>query len=147
VQRFLELAVELRDAGSAAWSRLGHDDAGEEVFRWVASAGELSPFFGRIMPRNFSSCSLCFNAGKTILVSRPARLFTYFDDVDLPISEATIVPVHDTSGVALGTIWVVHHNEQTFARLVDDLAIQLVLALKLMGDVKTHGQSWFATLP
>ena len=144
MQRFLELTVELCDAGSACWSRLGHNDAGEEVFWWDALAGELSPYVGRSTPRNFSSCGLCLDAGKIILVSRPARLFTYFDDVDVPIAEAMIVPVHDTGGVALGTIWVVHHNEEKFdasdARVVEELAIQLVLALKLMGDVKNHGQ-------
>jgi two-component sensor histidine kinase len=144
VRRFLELVVELCDAGSAGWSRLGHDDVGEEIFRWDALAGDLWRHGGPTTPRNFSSCGLCLDAGKTILVSRPARHFTYFDDVDVPIAEAMIVPVHDTGGVALGTIWVVHHNEEKFdasdARVVEELAIQLVLALKLMGDVKTHGQ-------
>lgn len=145
VQRFLELAVELCDAGSAGWSRLGHDDAGDEVFRWDAVAGELSPCAGKTVPRNFSPCTLCLDAGKTILVSRPARLFRYFDDVDAPIVEALVVPLYDASGVALGTIWIAHHNDANFdasdARVVEELAVQLELALKLMGDDQTHGQA------
>ena len=142
VQRFLELAVELCDAGSAGWSRLGHNDAGEEVFWWDALAGEFSPFVGGTTPRNFSPSGLCLDAGKTVLVSRPARVFSYFDDVDVPIVEALIVPVYDASGDALGTIWVVHHTDAKFdsndARVMEELAVQLELALKIMGDDKTH---------
>lgn len=142
VQRFLELAVDLCDAGSAGWSRFGHNDAGEEVFWWDALAGEFSPFVGGTTPRNFSPCGLCLDAGKTVLVSRPARLFSYFDDVDVPIVEALIVPVYDASGTALGTIWVVHHTDAKFdasdARVMEELAAQLELAFKLVSDTKTH---------
>ena len=90
VQRFLDLAIELCDAGSAGWSRLAHDDAGAEVFRWDAVAGELSPFAGNTVPRDFSPCTLCLDAGKTILLSRPAQVFTYFDEIAVPIVEALI---------------------------------------------------------
>ena len=142
VQRFLDLAVELCDAGSAGWSRLGHNDAGEEVFWWDALAGEFAPFVGGTTPRNFSPCGLCLDAGKTVLVSRPARLFSYFDDVDVPIVEALIVPVYDPTGAALGTIWVVHHTDANFdandARVMEELAVQLELAFKLVSDAKTH---------
>lgn len=144
VQRFLDLAVELCDAGSAGWSRLGHNDAGNEVFWWDALAGEFSPFVGSTTPRNFSPCGLCLDAGKTVLVSRPARVFSYFDDVDVPIVEALIVPVYDLGGAALGTIWVVHHSDAKFdasdARVMEELAVQLVLAFKLVNDAKTHRQ-------
>ena len=142
VQRFLELAVELCDAGSAGWSRLGHNDTGEEIFWWDALAGEFSPFVGGTTPRNFSPCGLCLDAGKTVLVSRPARVFTYFDDVDVPIAEALIVPVYGANGAPLGTIWVVHHTDAKFdandARVMEELAVQLELALKIMGDDKMH---------
>ena len=115
-----------------------------EVFRWDAVAGELSPFAGNTVPRDFSPCTLCLDAGKTILLSRPARVFTYFDDIDVPIVEALIVPLYAASGVALGTIWIAHHNDTKFdasdARVMEELVVQLELALKLMGDVKTHGR-------
>jgi len=150
VQRFLALALELCGAGSAGWSRLGRDGAGAEVFWWDALAGEFAPFVGGTTPREFSPCGLCLDARKTILVSRPARLFTYFNEVDVPIVEALIVPVYAASGAALGTIWVVHHNDEKFdasdARVMEELAVQLELALKLMGDAKTHGQEMAAKI-
>lgn len=142
VQRFLDLAVELCDAGSAGWSRLAHSDTGDEVFRWDAVAGELSPYVGLTVLHNFSPYALCLDAGKTILVSPPTR--TFCDDVDARITEALIVPLYDASGAALGTIWIAHHNDMKFdasdARVMEELAVQLQLALKLMGDTKTHEQ-------
>jgi two-component sensor histidine kinase len=144
VQRFLVLAMELCTAGSAGWSRLAHDDAGAEVFRWDAVAGELAAYAGKTVPRSFSPCTLCLENGKTILLSRPARVFTYFDEIDVPIVEALIVPLYDSGGIALGTIWIAHHNDMKFdandARVMEELVVQLALALKLMSDDKSHGQ-------
>ena len=140
VQRFLESAVELCNAGSAGWSRLGRNDAEEVVFVWDALAGSFAPYVGGTTPRDFSPCGLCLNAGRTVLVAKPARVFTYFNKVDVPITEALIVPVYDAAGAALGTIWVVQHDDKSFdaedARVMEQLAVLLVLALKLMGDGK-----------
>jgi two-component sensor histidine kinase len=142
VQRFLELAMELCGAGSAGWSRLTQNVSREEVFSWDALAGECSPYVGRVMPRHLSPCGLCLDAGKTILVSRPAQIFSSFS-IDAPVIEALLVPVYDVSGIALGVLWVVHHDDRLFdahdARVMEELSVQLVLALKLMGDAKTHG--------
>jgi two-component sensor histidine kinase len=144
VQRFLELAVELCDAGSAGWSRLGRNDAGDEVFWWDALAGELSPHVGGTAPRHLSPCGLCLDAGKSVLVAWPAEFLTYYNDIIVPMAEMLIVPAYDTGGAALGTIWVVHHDDKRFdasdVRIMEELAVQLVLALKLKRDAKTHGQ-------
>ena len=144
VQRFLDLAVDLCSAGSAGWSRLGRNATGEQVFWWDALAGQLGSHTGGTTPRNFSPCGLCLDAGKTVLVARPARVFTYFNDVDVAIVEALIVPVYDTSGAALGTIWVVHHDTKRFdandAVVMEELAVQLVLALKTINDARRHDE-------
>ena len=150
VQRFLDVAVDLCEAGSAGWSRLGNNEAGEKVFHWDALAGRLAPHVGGTTPRSFSPCGLCLDAGTTVLVARPARIFTYFNSVDVPIIEALIVPVYATDGGALGTIWVVHHDGQTFdtkdAQVMEELAVQLVLALKCIEDAKRHQQEIAAKL-
>ncbi|HVL71988.1 MAG TPA: histidine kinase dimerization/phosphoacceptor domain -containing protein [Beijerinckiaceae bacterium] len=138
VQRFLELALRLCGAGSAGLSTLAQDENGEPVFRWDALAGAFSPYVGGTTPRDFSPCGLCLDAGTTILLDRPARVFTYFDRAESPITEGLVVPLFDTGRVPLGTLWVASHDEHRFdanhARIMEHLAVQLVLALKLAGE-------------
>jgi hypothetical protein len=138
VTRFLELAIELCPAaGSSGLSELGHSDDGDEVFRWTALAGELAPYAGGTTPRDFSPCGLCLSQGKTVLVEKPARLFTYFNEAHVPIVEGLIVPLYDSAGEPLGTLWITSHDEKvrgfdsTDARVMERLAAQLLLSMKL----------------
>ena len=136
IQRFLDLALELcPTAGSAGLSELAEKD-GEPVFEWTAMAGAYAGFVGGTTPRDFSPCGLCLDRHHTILVQRPARLFPYFNDANPPICEGLIVPLYDTGKKAIGTLWVVTHRpsgkfDPTDARVMEQLAVQLVLAIKL----------------
>ena len=138
VQRFLELAIELCPAaGSAGLSELEQNEQGEPVFRWTALAGEFAPYVGGTTPRDFSPCGLCLSHGSTILVERPARVFTYFDAAHVPIVEGLIVPLYEADGTAIGTLWVTSHSEDvrgfdsSDARVMEHLAAQLLLSMKL----------------
>lgn len=138
VQRFLDLAVKLCPAaGSAGLSEVDTGDEGEPIFRWTALAGEFAPYVGGTTPRYFSPCALCLAQGSTILVERPARIFAYFEAAHVPIVEGLIVPLYDPAGEALGTLWVVSHDEEvrgfdsTDARVMERLAAQLLLSMKL----------------
>jgi two-component sensor histidine kinase/PAS domain-containing protein len=135
LKRFLELAIILCDAGSAGISLLDTDAAGKSVFRWDTLAGPLAVHLNDTTPRYFSPCGLCLDAGRTILVDRPTRAFDYFSSAVKPLMEALIVPLYDTGGLALGTIWIVCHDANRFdaedARVMEQLAIQMVLALKV----------------
>lgn len=88
-------------------------------------------------PRNFSPCGLCLSQGSTILVDRPARVFTYFNIAHVPIVEGLIVPLYEVDGEPLGTLWVTSHSEDvrgfdsTDARVIERLASQLLLSMKL----------------
>jgi two-component sensor histidine kinase len=141
VRRFPEFAMRLCDAGSAGWSRL-RSNGPVRSFSWDSLAGIFAPYAGGTTPRAFSPCGLCLDSGKTMLVSRPARHFTYFEAVEEPVAEILIVPVYDTDGVVLGTLWVAHHDHKRFdahdARAIEQLSVQLVLALKLIDDAKAH---------
>ena len=135
VKRFLELAVTLCDAGSAGLSLLEDLPDGGRQFRWDAMAGPLDVHVGGTTPFDFSPCGMCLSQGRTILVSRPFRAFPYFEVVVQPLMEGLVVPLYDTGGVALGTIWIVHHDiarhfDAEDARVMEQLAIQMVLALK-----------------
>jgi two-component sensor histidine kinase len=139
IQRFLEIALALCGAGSSGLSVLAQDDKGEPIFRWDALAGAFAPFVGGTTPRDFSPCGLCLNRDTTILVSRPARVFRYFEAAEPAIVEGLIVPVHGADGAPLGTLWVIHHDEAgrfdtEDARVMGELAVQLTLALALLRD-------------
>jgi two-component sensor histidine kinase len=139
IQQFLDLASTLCRAGSSGLSLLGHDEKGEPIFRWEALAGAFAPYVGGTTPRGFSPCGLCLDRGSIILVSRPARVFRYFEAVEAEIDECLIVPVRGTDGTPVGTLWVIHHdNESRFdcedARVLEDLSVQLTLALRLLQD-------------
>lgn len=137
VDRFLDLALELCPAaGSSGLSEIARNAAGEEIFLWTALAGAYARFVGGSTPRNFSPCWLCLERKRTVLVDRPARVFDYLADADPPIVEGLIVPLYDGGGEALGTLWVASHDparrfDATDARVMEQLAVQLVLALKL----------------
>lgn len=137
IQGFLDLALELCPAaGSAGLSELQTNAEGETIFAWTAMSGALAHHVGGTTPRDFSPCGLCLDSHHTILVDRPARVFTYFEAADPRIFEGLVVPLYDTGKRPLGTLWVVTHSsdaelDATDARVMEQLAVQLVLALKL----------------
>lgn len=137
IQRFLDLAIELCPAaGSAGLSELTGPDQPDAVFTWTAMSGALAPYLGGTTPRDFSPCGLCLDHHHTILVNRPARVFTYFNEAEPEIVEGLIVPLYDTGKKPIGTLWVTCHDDgpgfdPTDARVMEQLAVQLVLAIKL----------------
>lgn len=137
IQRFLDLALELCPAaGSAGLSEISADTAGKAVFEWTAMSGAFASYVGGTTPRDFSPCGLCLEQHHTILVDRPGRIFTYFNDAEPEIVEGLIVPLYDTGKRPIGTLWVVTHDrdskfDPTDARIMEQLAVQLVLAIKL----------------
>lgn len=132
LQKFVELTLEVCQAGSAGISLLERTDSGDEVFRWNALAGRFAAYVGGSTPRNWSPCGACLDAGGPVLLSYPARAFTYFNDVSIPIVEGLVLPIYAPDGRPFGTIWVISHEEsrqfdQEDARTMASLA-QLVSA-------------------
>lgn len=137
IRRFLDLALELCPAaGSAGLSELTEHSDGEQVFEWTALAGAFAPYEGGSTPRHFSPCGLCLDNHHTILLDRPGRLFTYLSHAEPEIVEGLVVPLYDTGKRPLGTLWITSHDpdarfDPTDARVMEQLAVQLVLAIKL----------------
>ncbi|CAH0306776.1 GAF domain-containing protein [Roseomonas sp. CECT 9278] len=139
IARFLDITLELCDAGSAGLSILVDQPGGTRAFHWDCLSGAFERFSGGTTPVDFSPCGLCIAAGKAILVERPARVFTYLHDAAPAIVEGLIVPLYDGRGVALGTLWVVSHDEHRrfdarTARQMGDLAALLALAIRLRAE-------------
>jgi len=139
-RRFVELALDLCRAGSAGISMLEEEERGASLFRWTALAGEFAPFIGGTSPRHFSPCGLCIDQDKAILVSRPARLFEYFNEASAPIIEGLVVPLRDAEGRPVGTIWIVAHDEErqfdaTDVAILQQISSFFALATRMASDV------------
>jgi two-component sensor histidine kinase len=68
-------------------------------------------------------------------------MFTYFNDAAPQIVEGLVIPLYDTGKRPLGTLWVASHEaghqfDATDARVMEQLAVQLVLAIKLRKKAK-----------
>ncbi|MGN6470002.1 MAG: PAS domain S-box protein [Rhizobiaceae bacterium] len=134
LDRLVVLAVQLCDAGSAGISLLEETPEGETIFRWVAVAGSFSSYVGGFTPRNHSPCGICLDRNEPILLSHPYRVFEYFNDASPAIIEGLILPFYGEDGDALGTIWIVSHEEgrgfdqgtlETMKRLAEFTALAL----------------------
>ncbi len=110
LQSLVEMAIELCDAETAGVSLIETQPEGEEVVRWVAMAGTLAAQVGGCTPRNNSPCGVCLEQGSPVLFSHPERYFTYFQAANIPFVEALVLPLI-CEGQALGTIWIITHEE------------------------------------
>ena len=116
---------------------LRFNDGGPAIAHWEAVSGALALHEGTDAPRDFSPCGLCLDAGATVLIGQPERAFPYLRNTPPSILEDLIVPLLDRANKPLGTLWVAHHNATSRfssddARILEQLATQLVLALKLL---------------
>jgi RNA polymerase sigma factor (sigma-70 family) len=125
LNRLARLGLSLCDAGTAGVSLLESTPDGQ-VFRWQTLAGKLARYEGGATPRNWSPCGACLDAGKPILYACPARRFTYFNEIDTPIVEGLVIPIY-AGGEAIGTIWIVSHDEERGFD-AEDLRIMVSLA-------------------
>jgi two-component sensor histidine kinase len=151
LRHLLEIARYLCDAGTAGLSLLRRDSAGQAMVRWEAISGALAPYEGTDAPRDCSPCGLCLDTSTTILVSRPERAFNCLHDTRPSIVEDLIVPLYDSTRNPLGTLWIAHHDctsrfSSDDVRIVEQLAVQLVLTLRLMEHARERQQA-LALLP
>ena len=142
----LEIARVLCHAGTAGVSLLRLNNAGETVVHWEAVSGALAAYEGIDMPRQSTPCGRCLDVRTAILVSRPARFFTALTNTHPSICEYLIVPLYDATGAELGTIWLAHHDSTSRfssddARIVEQLAHQLVLGMKLEEHARNRDQA------
>jgi two-component sensor histidine kinase len=143
LDEFVRLAVDLCDAGSAGVSLLETTPAGESIFRWAALGGAFASYVGGTTPRNFSPCGMCLDRGAPIVLSKPGRVFTYFNQASPEILEGLIVPLYGADRQPVGTIWIVSHDpDRTFcredARTMEHLGEFTVLALQVAHEAESR---------
>jgi len=124
LQHLVETALELCQAQSPGISLL-EEDAGRPIFRWHALAGQYAPHVWGTTPRDFSPCGTVLDTDSVQLMSRLDRHFSYFAEVTPRIEEALLIPLH-VEGKAVGTIWVIAHDQ---SRTFDNEDVRMMRAL------------------
>ncbi|NJM62148.1 MAG: PAS domain-containing protein [Oscillatoriales cyanobacterium RU_3_3] len=138
LQSLVEIAAQLCQAPSAGICLLETTDDRTEVFRWAVVTGNLGLDADRTVPRNFSPDGVCLDRAAPQLFSRPDRHFTYLQEFNAPIVECLVLPLMAGSQ-ALGTIWIVSHDENRHfdsedLRAIATLADFAAVALQQQGQ-------------
>jgi PAS domain S-box-containing protein len=110
LQTLAETLLDVCCAGSAGISLLTTEDNGKN-FYWPAIAGSWKTHIGGGTPRDFGPCGDVLDRNATLLFSHVERRYTYFQPVTPLVEEALLVPFY-VGGKAVGTIWVVAHDER-----------------------------------
>ena len=92
------------------------DETGEKSFPWRAIAGRLGfEELGGGTPREFGPCGTVLDRNVALLISRPERDFPYFGEVKPLLEDGLLMPFY-VDGEAIGTIWVVSHDDASPVR-------------------------------
>jgi PAS domain S-box-containing protein len=105
--RLVETALDLCRAHSAGISL---PDGDRECFRWPAVAGQWASYLGDGTRRDFGPCGTVLDRNVALLFSRPERYFKYLASVKPVVEEGLLIPFH-VGGQAIGTIWVLAHDQ------------------------------------
>jgi signal transduction histidine kinase len=109
LEKLVDTALELCRAHSAGISLL-EEEAGRKIFRWHAIAGQWAPYVWGTTPRDHSPCGTVLDYNSTLLVSNAHRYYSQFAGVEPLLIEGLLVPFYG-GGTAVGTIWVVAHDD------------------------------------
>jgi PAS domain S-box-containing protein len=109
LQKLVDTALVLCRAHSAGISLLEDGDH-RSNFHWRAIAGAWAPQLNGGTPRNFGPCGTVLDRNLALMCSHPERDFPYFGAVLPLLDEGLLVPFY-VKGEAVGTIWVVAHDE------------------------------------
>ena len=107
LQKLVEVALEVCGADSAGVN-LVLKESGD--FYWAAIAGAWKPHIGGSNPRDFGPSAVVLDRKSPQLFTHPERYYLYLSPISPPIAEALLTPLY-VEGNAVGTVWVVTHNE------------------------------------
>jgi PAS domain S-box-containing protein len=107
LRKLAEAALALCQAQSAGISLLNID---KTSFHWPAVVGTWACHVGGGTPRDYGPCGTVLDRNVPLLFSHPERDFGYFAPVTPLIEEALLIPFY-VDGKAVGTIWVIAHDQ------------------------------------
>jgi len=134
-QACVDAGLELCRAGTCGISVYERTPSGEEIFRWIAMAGELKHHLNGTTPRHFSPCGICVESGAPLLMRRPELVYTYLD-VGPPFHDVLLIPLTEKGSSLEATIWVVSHDparkfDAEDARMMQRVAVFTATALQM----------------
>jgi PAS domain S-box-containing protein len=132
----VDLALELCGADTCGISLRERTVEGEDIFRWIAMAGQLKHYLHGTTPRYNSPCGITVDNSSPVLMKRPELFYKYLD-VGPPFNDVLLIPLTEKDSDLEGTIWVVAHNparkfDGEDARVMQRLAVFIATALRLV---------------
>jgi PAS domain S-box-containing protein len=109
LQKLADTALALCRAHSAGLSLLEEGDQ-KRNFHWRAIAGKWASHLNGGTPRDFGPCGTVLDRNVALMFSHPERDFPYFGEVTPLLEEGLLMPFY-IKGEAVGTIWIVAHDE------------------------------------
>ncbi len=114
--------LEVFQADSSGISLLTED---KKRFYWPAIAGVWKPHIGGGTPRDFGPCGDVLDRNSPLLFRHFERRYTYLQPVMPPAEECLLVPFY-IEGKAVGTIWVIAHDNR---RKFDSEDLRMLVSL------------------
>lgn len=131
LQELVNAAVQLCGADSAGISIVRQGATDKDYYRWIATAGEYTPFLEASLPKYPSACSVCLDRGCAQLFRVNKRFFEIIGVEAALVTDGILLPwaVEEMRG----TIFVMAHGRGE-AFDTEDLRLMEVLAnLAAMG--------------
>jgi PAS domain S-box-containing protein len=107
--KLAETALELCSAHSAGLSLLEDTDQ-KRNFHWRVIVGAWEHNLNGGTPRDFGPCGTVLDQNAPLICTRPERDFPYWNEVKPVLDEGLLIPFY-VNGEAIGTIWVIAHDE------------------------------------
>lgn len=107
LQTMAEKMLEVFQCDSAGFSLLTKDG---KNFYWPAIVGVWQPHIGGGTPRNFGPCGDVLDCNRPLLFSHWERRYPYLLAA-MPVAEEGLLVPFYVDGKAVGTIWVIAHND------------------------------------
>src|SRR5690348_2354327 len=108
LQALADQTLDVLSAGSAGLSLLTRDG---ERFYWAAIAGQWSPHLGGGTPNGFGPCGDVLDLNRPLLFSHWEKRYPYLASATPLAEEGLLVPFY-VAGKAVGTIWVIAHDDE-----------------------------------
>jgi signal transduction histidine kinase len=147
LQELVDTAVSLCNADSAGISLEKEDRSDAEYYRWIATAGQYSPFLDAVLPLYPSACTVCLERGQPQRFRVGKKFFDLLGITAPLVTDGILLP-WQTEG-SRGTIFVMAHGrDEAFdyedCRTMEILANFAAMAVKQQNQRRRQAEEMSA---